>query len=787
MPPASPQDQAGRVQRGIDVDFIQDELSAGYPSPEGRKAPACARRAGGVPRPGTPEQLEALRQLAEMLTGSLDLDEVLLQVRRAVIEVLGFDRCGVWLVDEEQRTVQGRWGTDRQGNLVDERHLQFDIRDAMNCFGWVAQNGQPFMFFSDFELHAQQTGKRCPPPVMEGVKENAALAMRSGDRVVGVITVDNLLTGRPFGQEDLDAMWPFVDLAGAAVANARLYDRARRQEALLREILEISRELSAELSLGRLLEALAEHATALAGVPRADLLLKTDEETLELLVGVRKDRGLAYNHVDQPGAVRIPMGGSPLMARALREGRSFTTEGPDDPQYNEAEREWARAHGYQATAIIPMLHGGRPIGLLTLIETRHPRRITASEVELFQMLAGQAAIAIENARLYEAAEASYRELQATHERLVQSERLRALGEMGGAVAHHFNNTLATVIGNAELALRPGVLASEVRRRLETIARAACSSADVVKRVQQFARQGNSMPRVPVDLAAVAEEALATAQPLREAAQAGCHRPIVLRRLLQPVPPLLADPMELRQALIYLIENAVEAMPAGGTLTLQTAVEAPHVVLRVRDTGAGIPAAIRPRIFEPFFTTRPAPRSGLGLSVTYGILNRHRGTVEVESEEGMGSTFTLRFPVAQPPAEVVPPPAARPASRPPIAAKVLVVEDDPLVREVVESVLAADGYVVTSVSSAEAALDSLSDPALSLVITDHGLPGMSGADLARTVKAVRPSLPIVMLTGWSADLEQGAAHGVIDLLLSKPIAIRSLQEAIRQRLGRPPEA
>jgi signal transduction histidine kinase len=766
------------------VDFIQDELSDRQPSPEGRKLPPGARRARGVPRPGTPEQLEALRQLAEMLTCSLDLDEVLLQVRRAVIEVLGFDRCGVWVVDEEQRSVQGRWGTDRQGDLVDEHHLQFDIRDAMNCFGWVAHGGQPFLFLSDFELHARQTGKPSPPPVMEGVKENAAVAMRAGGRVVGVITVDNLLTGRPFGREDLDAMWPFVDLASAAVANARLYDRARRQESVLRQMLEISRELSAERCFGRVLEALAEHATALAGVPRADLLLKTGQDTVELLVGVQKDRGIAYNYIDRPGTVRLTLTGCSLMARALREGRSFTTEGPDDPQYSDKERGWARDHGYQATAIIPMLHGGCPIGLLTLVETRHPHRITSSEVELIQMLAGQAAIAIENARLYEAAEASYRELQETHERLVQGERLRALGEMGGAIAHHFNNTLATVLGNAELALRPGVLASEVRRRLETIARAACSSADLVKRVQQFARQGNTMPPVPVDLAAVAEEALATAQPLREAAEAGSPRPVVLRRLLEPMPPLPANPMELRQALIYLIENAVDAMPAGGTLTLQTAVEGQHLVLRVKDTGAGIPAAIRHRIFEPFFTTRPAPRSGLGLSVTYGILTRHRGTVEVESQEGVGTTFTLRFPLTESPAEAAPPPAARPAARPPRATKILVVEDDPLVREVVESVLATDGYVVTSVSSAEAALVALPDPALSLVITDHGLPGMSGADLARAVKAARPELPVVMLTGWSEDLEESAPYGAVDLLLAKPLALMALQEAIRKLLGRP---
>jgi signal transduction histidine kinase/CheY-like chemotaxis protein len=776
------------------VDFTQRESLALTHSADEEPIGPGASRAPGVPRPGTPEQLSALQKLAGMLTRSLDLDEVLKQVRCAVIEVLGFDRCGVWLVDEEQRTVQGRWGTDRQGNLVDERHLRFNIGDAVACFGWVAQGCQPFVFLPDFEGFARQIGKRGPSPAMEGVKENAGLAMRAGGRVVGVITFDKLLPGRPFGLEDVEAMRPFVDLAAAAVANARLYDRSRRQESLLREILEISRELSAELALGRVLTVLIEAVTALADVPCADLLLKADEETLELLVGVRKDRGIAYNHTDNPGAIRVGLADSPLLARALREGRPVATEGPDDPQYSDLEREWAHAHGYQATAVVPIMRAGRAIGLLTLVETRCRRRITASEIEQCQLLATQAAVAIENARLYETVERSYRELQAMHERLVQNERLHALGEMAGGVAHHFNNALAAVLGNAELALRPGAAVPEVQERLQAIARTAREIAATVRRVQEFARVSSPVLGRHADLMVVAEQALAGTRALW-ADRSGCAGAITVTRLLWPVLSVAADAGELSAALAHVIENAVEAMPDGGRLTLETAVEAESVVLRVRDTGSGIPTSVRPRIFEPFFTTRPAPRRGLGLSVAYGVVTRYGGTVEVESQEGMGSTFTFRFPPAQQssaaggkaagPAAL--PTAGEPARRAapsvPPGRKILVVEDDPLVREVVESTLAIAGYETVGVASAEAALTLIEGPDLGLVITDHGLPGISGSDLAQHIKRTRPELPVLLLTGWAADLDQGVAIAPVDLLLTKPVAAGSLQEAVRALLAR----
>jgi CheY-like chemotaxis protein len=243
-----------------------------------------------------------------------------------------------------------------------------------------------------------------------------------------------------------------------------------------------------------------------------------------------------------------------------------------------------------------------------------------------------------------------------------------------------------------------------------------------------------------------------------------------------VPPLVGNPAELREVLLNLVFNAIEAMPEGGTLTLSSWAEGGNVWLAVKDTGVGIPEEIRSRIFDPFFTTKGVQSSGLGLSVSYGIIHRHGGEIMVESRPGRGTTFTIRLPRREAPApqrEVAPSPAAA-------GLRVLVVDDEEDVREALRDLLQAVGHEVYEAGSGPQGLEVLGAQEVELVCTDLGMPGMTGWEVAERVKARWPDLAVALITGWGAgiDPEELKAHGV-DFLITKPFEMDEIQRVLSE--------
>jgi CheY-like chemotaxis protein len=208
-------------------------------------------------------------------------------------------------------------------------------------------------------------------------------------------------------------------------------------------------------------------------------------------------------------------------------------------------------------------------------------------------------------------------------------------------------------------------------------------------------------------------------------------------------------------------------------------------VEVSDTGTGIPEAIRQKIFDPFFTTKGPKGTGLGLSMAYGILARHSGRITVESEEGRGTTFRLVFPATDQVSEAAPAPA--PAADPSLSLRCLVVDDEEEVAEVVADILTTAGHVAVMAGSGQAAVDLLAGDPFDLVFTDLAMPGMTGWQVARAVKAKSPGVPVVMMSGFGVEVapEELRTNGV-DLVLSKPLQIQDVLRAIVtvQRKGRP---
>ena len=379
------------------------------------------------------------------------------------------------------------------------------------------------------------------------------------------------------------------------------------------------------------------------------------------------------------------------------------------------------------------------------------------------------------------------ELRHTQQQAAQQERLKALGTMAGGIAHDFNNALTGIMGLSELMLlHPDILKDmeKTHRYVETIFSASKDAAQIVRRLREFYRpRDESEPMAPTNLNHVAEQAVSLLRTKWESQAQAAGISISVNVESKPVPMVLGVESELREAVINLILNALDAMPAGGTITISTHEEGSRVALRVRDTGIGMTNEIREHCLEPFFTTKGKQGTGLGLALVHGIVTRHLGDIAIESEVGKGTAVTLSLPTSTG--------RERDAGADSITSatdqiSILVVDDEPLAREVLAAHLASARHLVEIAEAGGEALQKLRRGGFDLVITDRAMPGVSGDQLAAAVKAISPALPVILLTGFGDMMNAaGELPPGVDLVLAKPITGEMLRQAVKRLTGKRP--
>jgi signal transduction histidine kinase/CheY-like chemotaxis protein len=377
------------------------------------------------------------------------------------------------------------------------------------------------------------------------------------------------------------------------------------------------------------------------------------------------------------------------------------------------------------------------------------------------------------------------ELRATQHQVVQQERLSAIGQMASGIAHDFNNTLTPILGFSELLLENETLLDdkvEARRCLEMLRTSANDAANVVSRLREFYRPVATNEEFPiVDLAKIVQQAISLTEPKwrRQTQAKGLTLEVTVEMKASPF--VAGEESALREVLTNLIFNAVDAMPEGGRIALETSIEGSDAVVHVRDTGTGMSESVRQRCLEPFFSTKGELGTGLGLSMVYGIVERHRGKLEIESAPGQGTTFTIRLPLAE--NSTVSVPAIAPEARPRASLQVLIVDDEPSVLEVVSSYLRLDGHVVATAASGREALEKFRRNHFDLVVLDRVMPEMSGDQTARFIKQLNQDIPVIMLTGFGALIEvTGSQPQAVDVVLSKPVTIDALRKTIGKLLN-----
>jgi signal transduction histidine kinase len=361
----------------------------------------------------------------------------------------------------------------------------------------------------------------------------------------------------------------------------------------------------------------------------------------------------------------------------------------------------------------------------------------------------------------------------------QRHRMEALGRMTMGVAHDLNNLLSGLIGHIEL-LKANALQEDndeeaLQSSIRTIETTAEDGAALIDKLQRYIREDTQKHFERVDLSALIEDCITITQPYwyNEPRRQGIE--IEVERALDDLPDVMGAASELREVFVNLILNAVQAMPEGGTLTFDTfTTDQQAVRVEVTDTGIGMSEDVQENIFEPLFTTKGEQGTGMGLAASYGIIQEHGGDIDVTSEPGEGTTFTLTFPSADDAAPREEEPAAEPTEHETV--RVLVVDDEEMVRSIVTQLLSLNDHEVDRASSGSDALDQFEKRHYDIVFTDFGMPEMTGAELARRLREKNPDLPVILLTGYT-DTEE--AVDAVDDILSKPFKLEELEATIQK--------
>ena len=371
-------------------------------------------------------------------------------------------------------------------------------------------------------------------------------------------------------------------------------------------------------------------------------------------------------------------------------------------------------------------------------------------------------------------------LKATQQQVLQQERLRALGEMAGGIAHDFNNALSPILGYSELLLdRPDHLANKQKltRYLQMINTSAKDAASVVRRLREFYRvREEDEIFLPVNLNHLVGQVIMLTQPKWKDQPLASGITINLELQLEDVPLISGNEAELREILTNLVFNAVDAMSEGGTLTVRTRHDEGYVVLEVGDSGTGMTEEVRQRCLEPFFTTKRELGTGLGLAMVYGIVQRHRGTLTIESELDRGATFIIHLPVHM--EQEAEKKSLEVAAVPARQLRILAVDDEPPVLEVVTAYLTADGHTVETANNGVEALQKFLGDSFDVLVTDQGMPEMAGGQLAAAIKQVAPDKPVILLTGFGDLISaSGLKPAGVDIIVSKPVSLAALRQAL----------
>lgn len=706
--------------------------------------------------------LQTLNSIGKAISSELNINNLFELIYNQVGQVLSSDDFFIALLEKGNNRIEVKFEVSNGRRRSYVRSLSHD-----SLVGYVMQTRTPFLVKDHFEKVYETITGRKPHLIAQSW---LGVPLILGEQALGVIVLQNFRTRRAYDRDDLNFLSTIADQAAVAISNARLFREAQERATRLAVVNEITREASLNLDVDKLFEKINTQLKRVVSFEKSSIAIYQPETDTFSLINVYGENITAgfYKGMQIPGRETVMKiayeSKKPYYTRSLNQNLSSTSP-------------YLITQGIQSAVSIPIISEDVCLGTLNLGSQKEDG-FASDQIDLLLTIANGLGNALKNARLYTALEQSYSELQAAQEQLIKSEKLRALGEMSAGVAHDFNNILGAILGRAQL-MKSQVYDPSVLRGLDIIERAAIDGAATVRRLQDFTRKRTDQVFKQVDLVQVIEDTLSMTRTRWEDSAHVNGIQYTITTEYDTVLPVAGESSELIEVFTNVIFNALDAMPSGGSIHVRAWTQDNRVFATVTDTGRGMTEEIRRRVFDPFFTTKGVKGNGLGMSVAYGIINRHKGEIEVESEVGKGTTVKISLPVNLNAARQSVEEAVLPQKK---TGRFLIVDDEDPIRDLLAEMLVEQGHEVLTASGGREGLEIFRTQTPDLVITDLGMPEVSGWDVATGVKALKPATIVILMTGWGITLDKDKAREKgVDVVLSKPFQISEVQKILNEML------
>ena len=676
------------------------------------------------------DALSALNTISQVVNKSLDLDSILNDAIEKVVELLQADGGFLRLLSDDRQELILNAHKGFTGEQISKLTVSRKYGDGSN---WKAllQDQVQQLEFNPNDPYQQQTNSF---GLQIGAHNAILFPLKSKDNSVGTMSIYSFKP-RKFTKQEIDLSAIIGNQIGVAIENARLHNRLLESEKKYRTLFDTSGEALFVLDLEGKFHLVNRPVEQITGYTREELLGKH----FKMLVSLQ-DLDFISGIFDS---------GYENFSKMSAEIKIIDKTGE--------------------THIIELLKG-------------------ASTVKTSGIITG-----------YLITARDLTEKIKTEEKLLQTAKLQSLGEMASGIAHDFNNILMVILGHTELLIHKATDDS-LLKKLKIIERAALDGSETVRKIGDFTRSAPKETELePVDLHQIIHSALEFTSSRWKDVYQKEGDPFELKLNLKEIPTLLGNETELREAFVNIILNSLDAMPNGGAIEIETqfldklpAYHNEHKIdpigfvrIKITDTGIGMDEQTRKKIFDPFFSTKGIKGLGLGLSIAYGIIKRHLGDMKVDSRKGVGTTFIIYLPLQKSlsRSDAPKPPEGSPPKKQ--AARILVVDDEEDNLELMSELLERLGHHAGTASNGEAGLKKFkTEGPWDMVFTDLGMPGISGWDLVRELKALEPKLPTVLITGWGFQLREDEIKAKqVDYVLPKPFKIKDVTRMIDRILAR----
>jgi len=526
--------------------------------------------------------------------------------------------------------------------------------------------------------------------------------------------------------------------------------------------------INSTLNIAEVLENIMKYANLVTDSAASTLML-LDEETGELVFSVPTGP-----KSDKLTDIRIPPGKGIAGWVAANEQHLLIPDVSKDPRfYGKVDK----ITEYQTKSIlcVPIKTKSKMIGVLEVINKAGGISFAEEDAKLLNFFANQVAVAIENARYYGELKRKYEEEKQMQEKFAETEKLRALGLMTSGIAHDFNNMLAIITGNIDL-IEIEEDKDKILKKVQIIKKTARGSAKTIKRLQKYARtKDDELQSQIINLNSLVSDAIEISTPMwKDGPQEKGFSVEIVDTLTEDEPIVLGDDTDLREAIINMIFNSVDAMPQGGKIHISTYANNESVCLELSDNGTGMTEEAKSRIFDPFFTTKGISHGGLGMSMLYGTIKRHNGSIDIKTTLGQGTTFTIVLPKGKEKIEKSGDKSNHAFKAE--EANILIIDDEPRIGAVLSEILSLQGHQTSVFDNGKDGIDALKNGGYEILITDLGMPDLSGWEVINIAKQIAPGVIAGVITGWDISEAEVKRKGV-DFLITKPFESNQVVQTV----------